>query len=255
LPENFEYIPNLSSIKLTPELDSYEIKKVELFKYPINVDATLNNESLSDIPVNFTISKDDANTFVTSISTGKTGLAELVLNTEQLDGSGDYIVDVRVDVAQLLAVDPMSEFLNTLLIEYPLRSLQLKLAVIAPTIYVNSVESSLGQPLGINILAPSVKNSLVELDYKFVDGPDEADYIINIESSTREGQANQYAYFAYLDATVSMIRTDTGKEIYKNSLTSVKGAGANFDLASAKAYEKAKTTIGSDLSYQLEFGK
>ena len=255
LPENFEYIAALSSIKLTPALASYEIRKVELFKYPIIVDVKLGNENLTDIPVSFTISRDDANTFETSISTNKTGVAELVLNTDQLAGSGDYIVDTRIDVAQLLAVDPMSDFINTILIEYPLQSHQIKLNVLAPTIFVNSVESSFGQPLGINILAPSVKNSLIELDYKFVDGPDEADYVIHIESSTREGQANQYAYFAYLDATVSMIRTDTGKEIYKNSLTSIKGAGANFDLASAKAYEKAKTTIGSDLSYQLEFGK
>jgi hypothetical protein len=254
LPENFEYITDLSSIQINPEQMAYEIRKVELFRHPIIVGVKLKSETLIDIPLRFSISKDEANVFETSISTSKKGIAEFVLNEDQFSGSGDYIVDVRINVAQLLDVDSTSDFINTLLIEYPPQSRQIKLRVIAPTIYVNSIESSLGQPLGINILAPSVKNSLIVLDYKFVETPGGADYIINIESSTREGQANQYAYFAYLDATVSMIRTDTGKEIYKNSLTSVKGAGANFDLASAKAYEKAKTTIGSDLSYQLEFG-
>ncbi len=255
LPENFEYINDLSSIQLISSRPEYEIRKVELFENPILVNVTLGNNVLIDIPLSFNISKDEAKVLETSISTSKTGVAELVLNTDQLSSSGEYIVDAVIDVAKLLDVDPASDFLESTLIEFPPQVLQIKLEIFAPTVYVSSVESSLGKPLGINILAPSVKNSLVELDYKFVESPEEADYLINIESSTREGQANQYAHFAYLDATVSMIRTDTGKEIYKNSLTSVKGAGANFDLASAKAYEKAKTSIGSDLSYQLEFGE
>jgi len=52
-----------------------------------------------------------------------------------------------------------------------------------------------------------------------------------------------------------MVRSETGKEIYKSSLSSVKGSGANFDLASAKAYEKAKKSIGNDISYELEFNQ
>jgi hypothetical protein len=255
LPENFEYIPDLSVIKLTPEYPAYKIKKVELFKNPIDIEVSLNGNNLVDVPVNFTILRDDQVEYETSVMTSKTGIAQLVLNTEQIKHSGELLVSISVDLPALLDVEKDSEFARRMIVEYPLQEKQLKVEVYAPTVFVKSTELSMGQPLEISVLAPSVKNTLVELDYKFVESSEEADFIIVIESTTRKGQANQYAYFSYLDATVSMIRKDTGKEIYKNSLTSVKGAGANFGLASAKAYEKAKKTIGDDLAYQLEFDK
>ncbi len=253
LPENFEYIKELSAIKLTPEQEAYEIKKVELFKYPINVVVNLNGTKLIDMPVRFSIVRDEQVEFETSITTNKIGVAQLVLNTEQIKHSGELLINAQVDVASLLDVESNAEFVRNLTVEYPLQAIQLKTAVIAPTVYVTSSEMSLGEPLGINILAPSVKNALLELDYKFLETPEGADFIIQIEAATRTGQKS-VGYFSYLDATVSMRRTDTGKEIYKNSLTSIKGAGADFKLASAKAYEKAKKTIGNDISYQLEFG-
>ena len=254
LPENFEYINDLASIKLSPEYAEYEIKKVELFKNPIDISVSLNGNNLIDIPVSFSITRDEEVEFSTSISTSKLGIAQLVLNTDQIKHSGELLINATIDVASLLDVDAGSDFAKKLLLENPLQTKQIKTKVLAPTVFVVSKEMSLGQPLDINVLAPSVKNTLVELDFKFIESPELADYIIEIESSTRKGQANQYAYFSYLDATVSMRRTDTGKEIYKSSLTSVKGPGANFNLASAAAYEKAKKTIGNDLSYELEYG-
>lgn len=255
LPENFEYIKDLSAITLIPENGAYEIKKVELFKYPINIEVALNGDVLVDIPIKFSILRDEQVEFETSVVTSKKGVAQLVLNTEQINHSGELILHTTIDVPSLLDVNPNIEFITNLLIENPLQEKQIKLKVLAPTVYVTSKELTMGQPLEINVLAPSVKNTLLELDYKFLESPESADFIIEIESSTRKGQANQYAYFSYLDATISMIRTDTGKEVYKSSLTSIKGAGANFSLASAKAYEKAKKTIGNDISYQLEFDK
>jgi len=254
LPENFEYIKDLALINLVSENTGYEIKKVDLFKNPINVSVSLNGNNLIDIPISFSITRDEEVEFVTSITTSKLGVAQLVLNTDQIKHSGELLVNATIDVASLLDVEKDSKFIKNLLIENPLQAKQIKTKVLAPTVFVVSKETSLGQPLEINVLAPSVKNALVELDFKFIEAPELADYIIEIESSTRKGQANQFAYFSYLDATVSMRRTDTGKEIYKSSLTSVKGPGANFSLASAAAYEKAKKTIGNDLSYELEYG-
>lgn len=253
LPENFEYIDDFSAIKVNPEQGEYEIKKVELFKNPIDVAVSLKGVALVDVPVRFTLLRDEQVEFETSMKTSKNGVSQLVVNTEQIKHSGELIVDISIDAASLLDVDPASLFIKNVLVENPPQVKQVKLKVLAPTVYVTSKEMSLGQPMGINILAPSVKNALLELDYKFLESPEGADYIIEIEAATRTGQSS-LAYFSYLDATVSMRRTDTGKEIYKNSLTSVKGAGANFNLASANAYEKAKKTIGNDLSYQLEFG-
>ncbi|MCF6352743.1 MAG: hypothetical protein L3J06_07015 [Cyclobacteriaceae bacterium] len=255
LPKNFEYINQLSQIKLVPDQESYTIKKVALFKHPIQISLQLEENRLIDIPIRFKIFRSGKLEYQTIIISDKNGIAELVLNTEQIKKSGELLLAANIDLANLLDVEEESEFIQKTLTEHPLQTRQLKVKVLAPTVFVTSKEFALGKPLGINMLAPSVKNALIELDYKFVDIAEGADYLINIESATRSGQANQYGYFSYLDATISMTRTDTGKEIYKNSLSSVKGAGANFGLASAKAYEKAKKTIGNDISYELEFGR
>ncbi len=256
LPKNFQYINHLSEIKLIPEQEAYTIKKVELFKNPIKLALQLEGNPLIDIPVHFKILRNDEIEYETSIISNKNGIAELVINTDQIKRSGELLLHANVDVADLLGVEDNTDFIRKTLKEHPLQAKQLKVKVLAPTVYVSSKEYGLGKPLGITILAPSLKNALIELDYKFVEEAEGADYFITIEAATRSGQGKQGGiYFSYLDATVSMVRTDTGKEIYKSSLSSVKGSGANFELASAKAYEKAKKTIGNDISYELEFNQ
>ncbi len=255
LPENFEYIKNLEAITLQPEQPDYIIKKVNLFKRPINVTVDLQGKPMEGIPVKFYITRDEAEEYQTTLVSNKAGQVQLVLNTEQIKTSGELLINALVDVPALLDLPAQNPFVQSTLAANPPKTSQIKLKILAPTVYVTSTEMSLGKPLRINILAPSVKNALLALDYKFLDSPEGADYIIAIEASTRKGQQSGYAKFSYLDATVSMVRTDTGKEIYKNSLTSIKGSGANFELASAKAYEKAKKSIGNDISYQLEYGE
>ncbi len=256
LPENYDYINKLSRIKLISTENSYTIKKVNLFKKPIELSVQLDGSPMKDIPIHFQLIRKDEVEYQTVIVSNKMGVAELVINTEQIKKSGKLILHADVDVAALLSVPEESKFIKKILTEHPLQERLIKLNVLAPTIYVSSKEYSLGKPLSISVLAPSLKNALIELDYKFVDNAEGADFLINIEAETRSGQGKGNSiHFSYLDATVSMVNTDTGKEIYKSSLSSVKGSGANFELASAKAYEKAKKSIGNDISYELEFNQ
>ena len=125
------------------------------------------------------------------------------------------------------------------MLEHPPYQLNLKVEVIAPTVFIKSNELNLGKAMEIQLLAPAIKKTLVDLDYKFVDQEEGADYTIYIEASTRPGQNAQYMYFSYLDATISMLQNSTDKEIYKNGLSSVKGGGSSYELASVKAYEMA----------------
>lgn len=253
LPKNFKYIANLSSIKLSHAKSDYVIKKVDLFDYPIGVAVNKGEELLTDIPLKFTIKQDEQVKFETVISSDKTGKASLMLNTDQLPLSGDFVLTTTIDVASLLDVPASSGFYQKIILDQPPHQTENKIQVIAPTVYVKSSEFSLGDERRIPILAPSVKKELAELDYQFVDAKAGADYMVEIEAATREGQKNSIASFSYLDATVSMQDLKTGKEIYKYSVSNVKGGGADYNTADAKAYEKAKKMIANDLSYKLEF--
>lgn len=254
LPKNFEYVNALSSIKLIDENDAYVIKKVDLFDYPIEVGVSHQDELLVDIPLRFTIKREEQVKYESTITSDKYGMASLKLNTDQLPRSGDFTLTTIIDVAAMLNISTTSSFYQKVIVDHPPYRLENKLRVIAPTVFVESNESSLGKPRTITVLEPSVKKELAELDYQFVEILERADYVIRINAATREGQRNSIASFSYLDATVSVQSRKTGKEIYKYSVSNVKGGGADYNIADAKAYEKAKKMIANDLSYKLEFG-
>ncbi|MEO1099667.1 MAG: hypothetical protein AAFX57_18225, partial [Bacteroidota bacterium] len=175
-------------------------------------------------------------------------------NTDQLPRSGDFVLSTAIDVVALLDVSPTLDFYQKVMLDHPPYILENKIQINAPTVYVQSTELSIGEQRTIPILSPSIKKELAGLDYQFVNNKEEADYSVEIEAATREGQRNNIAFFSYLDATVSMKDLKTGKEIYKYSVSNVKGGGSDFNRADAKAYEKAKKMIANDLSYKLEFG-
>lgn len=251
LPENFEYIKDLSSIKLETEQTSYTIRKIDLFKNPIAVTVSRAGVPLADIPIHFAISKGEKLQFETNIPTDKGGIATLIMNGDQIKRSGKLVVKAYIDVPELLNVDPETEFYKKTILEHPPFQLNLKVEVIAPTVYIQSSELNLGKNMEIQLLAPAIKKTLVDLDYKFVDQEEGADYTIYIEASTRPGQNAQYMYFSYLDATIAMIQNSTEKEIYKNGLSSVKGGGSSYELASVKAYEKAIDVFLKDFVSEL----
>ena len=239
LPENFEYIKDISSIKLETEQASLIIPKTDLFKNPIDVSVSRAGVALPDMPIRFAIYRGEELQFETNIPTDKNGVASLIMNGDQIKRSGKLVVKAQINVKELLDVDPSSEFYKKVMLEHPPYQLNLKVEVIAPTVFIKSNELNLGKAMEIQLLAPAIKKTLVDLDYKFVDQEEGADYTIYIEASTRPGQNAQYMYFSYLDATISMLQNSTDKEIYKNGLSSVKGGGSSYELASVKAYEMA----------------
>ncbi len=71
LPENFEMIDSLSQIRLIPASETFKIKKVELYKYPIKLEVKLGDEALKDIPVHFKILRNDKIEYETIIVSDK----------------------------------------------------------------------------------------------------------------------------------------------------------------------------------------
>lgn len=251
LPENFEYIKDLPNIKIEIGKPAYTIKKVDLYKEPIPIIVTNNSIPIADMPLYFTISKGEVVQYETSISTDKSGAITLILNKDQIKKSGKLVLTTTIDVAGLLDIDAASTYCKNVLIENPPQLQQTKLQIIAPTVYINASEANLGSKMEIPLLAPAIKKTLVDLDYKFVDSEEDADFTVSIEASTRKGQSNKYMFFSYLDATIAMHENSTDKEIYKNGLSSIKGGASSFELASVKAYEMARDRFIKDFISEL----
>lgn len=253
LPTNFEYLGSVSEIKLTPDQPSYSVKKVDLFERPLTTTVSYAGELLSDIPLNVILKKGGSILWEKVMMSDQYGKVILLLNKEELKGSGDYTLESRVDVPSLFDLPVQSEFIKTSLRDDPPYGLKISVSVTAPNVLVVSEEKSFGAIKEIAVLASAVKKELALLDYQFVDDLQKADFVIRISAVTKEGQKTGAAYFSYLDATISMQDLKTNREVYKYALTNVKGAGRSFDIADGKAYENAKELIGKDLAYKLEF--
>jgi hypothetical protein len=251
LPANFERLKDIPKIKFLGNSDEVVIKTDEYIDKPLMFAVDLEGQPQIDLPILFSFNRDGTTAFSVTVLSGKDGKAQYFLNKEKISKSGEYELQTLIDIATLLALDSKSNFYQDVLRDYPPQVRKIKLKVIAPTVYVSSRELNLGKNMDILLLAPAIKNALLDMDYKFVDDIDDADYSLTIEASTRAGQKTPYMSLSYLDATISMYRISTGKEIYKNGLSSAKGGAADFALAGIKAYEKAIDSFLEDFIKEL----
>ena len=252
LPSNFDRIGEMKDVSVLPMNELYSIKTIEFLDKPLEVETRLMGEVIPDLPVRLEFLQNDQLQFTKSLMSDKEGNARYFLSGDLITNSGDFLVKAFLDAESFLDLDRSSAFYQQVIRENPLQIAQFKVEVSAPTVFVISSELSLGYPLEVPMLEPSVKSVLADMDYEFVESELDADFVLEIQAATRSGQqSGQWAYFSYLDATISFKDRRSQTEIYKRSFDNVKGGAASFELASVKAYQKAKSSIIDDLEYEL----
>lgn len=144
-------------------------------------------------------------------------------------------IQARIDLASLLPADAADLPLDRFTAPFA----DVELTVSRQRIYVQSSEINLGQPLQVPVLEPVVKRLLADRGVEFADNAEGADIVVRIQAETRQGNRFQNIHFSLLDLTLSLNRQADGAELFKTSLTSVKGSGADFQQAGVEAFSKA----------------
>lgn len=144
-------------------------------------------------------------------------------------------IHARVDLAGLLPADAADLPLD----RFTAPSVDVELTVSRQRVYIQSSELNLGQPLQVLVLEPVVKRLLADRGVEFADTAEQADVVVRIKAETRQGNRFQKIYHSLLDLTLSLNRQADGTEIFKTSLTGVKGFGPDFQQAGVKAFSKA----------------
>jgi hypothetical protein len=120
----------------------------------------------------------------------------------------------------------------------------------AIAVYIKSDEVNFGQP--VKLLEPKLKAALSQHGCSFTPKPDKSDWRITIEASTRKGAEIEGLCFAYLDVEVSLVESKTGKEIYSNNFSDLKGGGLDYKTAGRKAYDTNLQSITDEIIKYLE---
>ena len=126
-----------------------------------------------------------------------------------------------------------------------------QLQVVKRKACIDSREFNLERPVAIFSIESVIKDQIGKYGLEFVQQCNRAELIIDIEAQTRFGHRFQLIYFSYLDVTISIRDRDSNNEVAKTALSNIKGAGATYEQAGLKAYEKAGNQLDKEVLPKL----
>jgi len=106
------------------------------------------------------------------------------------------------------------------------------------TAYIESNEVSLGEKLDVLKIEPKLKEALADAGFSFTDDISQAEIMIKIEASARQGSKVYNLFSAFADINLSITDLTTGEEVYKKAFN-VKGIQLDFTRAGLEALKKA----------------
>ncbi len=192
------------------------------------------------------------------------GSGEMV-NTATTDNAGDVkcdihkitatdkiqIVEAKIFLAGMVSADSSSAVLSGVLNSLSVPSTRMLLTITGLQVYVDADESQFGSKMKQPRIEPAIKNKLVEQGFAFTNDMANASVVINIKADSRQGSETYGLCVSYVDATVSVLDMRSGEEIYKNTMSNVKGISDTYAKAAFKAFDEAAKNVVDGLIPKL----
>ncbi len=113
----------------------------------------------------------------------------------------------------------------------------------AISIYIVSNEDLFGSPQ--NSIENGIKGMMSAGNFNFVDSPEDAEWILEINATAREYNKTHGIYFSYIDADVKLIRTISKANIYQDKFSVKGGHTLSFLEAARRAGQELSETIAT----------
>ncbi len=245
----------LQNFRLTAVNPRMELKVTEADQSPavVQVSSDKSISSLAQIPLIF-LDPQKGN-ILSKSRTNNSGRASGAF--QGLSPSNQIqFVEAYIDIPSYLNLDEQDPRLKRLLPSIPKEKVRFMLKVSGPSIQIDALESDqYGKALSTPILGPKIKSMLSQNGYSFTEQFTEADLVVNIRANAKAGKNFGGLFFSYIDATISIVDMQAGKEVYSNSFENVKGGAGSYPQATMKAYQAIAETITNDLKAALNLDK
>ncbi len=152
------------------------------------------------------------------------------------------VLKISVDVEGLIS-EVKSPVLTGIMNSIPPTSTRIVLNVVNPSIYLESSELFDGKKLKQLQMEPRIKNHFIGEGFQFVDNPQDADWQVTLQATATRGTEYSGMYTTFADVSLSVIDRKSGSEIYKNSLSRVKGIDLSYENAANKSLNTAADNI------------
>ncbi|MEN9443990.1 MAG: hypothetical protein RIS47_880, partial [Bacteroidota bacterium] len=245
LPEALKKIEQLAELKIMIQNPNYNCKVTNLARTPLEVFTVSDDEATPKIPVRFKYLTDGSE--IATIWSDAKGSAQCILAGIKPSTNVTVLV-AELDVAAFLGLDKHSNFAKKMTETRSIPQTKIFATIEGPSAFFLVREADTdNRSMQIPFIEPKLKESLSNQGYTFANDASQAEIMITVNAKSRRGNEMSGLYFVFVDANVSVMDLVTGKEIYKNAYTDIKGGSANWDRANAKAYEQAAERITKEI--------
>ena len=179
-------------------------------------------------------------------STDNDGQARTLVQRVQLDASSPE-VKVMLDMDAMTPSDLEQGLVKPLMAGLSVPERRAAIDVEMPRVHLVAKESNMGEAITEGGAALALKEELSRKGFRFVDRPADADMIMSVNASTREGGTANGFFTAYLDISFSFRDRTKNEVIYEGGRQGVKGVQLNYTKAGLEAYKKASQEVRKEL--------
>jgi hypothetical protein len=119
------------------------------------------------------------------------------------------------------------------------------------SVYIESLEKSVNQPLPTAIISPKIKAELSSLGGSVIEDKDIADIIVSIDANTTLVSQTEYVSVVMAEAHVTIISNKTKAQLMGKNFNGFRGFGKTSDLATSKAYNELCKNVINDIKGNL----
>lgn len=206
---------------------SYHIDKVKL--------------PIFNLPIKFFFSKGSGK-LLEQVKTNSSGFAFAeIYNIISADNR--QIVKAELDINSYIHQDSSSVILNKLLMSLSLPECEIILNISKLSVYIVSKENNFDNSHPISLLESKIKNEFSKKGFLFSNIKEESDIFIHISANSRKGSELFGQYTSFVDFSISVSNINSDKEIFKKSLSDIKGISLNYKTAGLKAFDNASKKL------------
>lgn len=162
-------------------------------------------------------------------------------------GAGQNDVLIKLDLDALVSKEHDPVLSKALISSLTVPEMHVPIDLRMPRIHMQTQETNLGQSIGDAGLGIVVREELTQKGFRFVDRAQEADLLLQLNASTRQGGESNGFFTTFLDVTYTFRDRRTQEVVHEGTEQGVKGVQLDFAKAGIDAYKKAGQEIRKDL--------
>lgn len=178
-------------------------------------------------------------------NTDAEGRARTTVQKPAIDGAALELT-VSVDMEGLVSKELDKVPVNVLVKSLTAPEARAPIDLRMPRLFMKAQETNLGQSVTDAGVGVVFREELTRRGFRMADRESEADLVLTLNASTRQGGEASGFYTAYLDLTYAFRDRRTGEVVHEGAKQGVKGVQLDYARAGLDAYKKAAQDIRKD---------